>query len=491
MKLLLSTVLSLLLFVPTATAQWTNETIASGLNNPRHLHVGSDGSIYVALSGGGGDRLIVNASIDGQPGRDGCLSEDAGSIVQIDGTKNSSVAIDFPSFSAASQDVTCPGPGFAGIGPADVLFEDGTLTVVMQVGGGQEQQDLLGPMFGTIQIVSKDGNVSTFADLVAYEVANDPDGDEIDSNPYGLARAPDGSLLVADAGGNDVLRIGSDGSIETLAVIGRLEALPYVEPSCGANVTGLPPPGTPIPAQSVPTDVAVGPDGAYYVSTLSGFPFSVDTAKVYRIDPATMNMTVFADGLNHVVGIDFGPDGSLYIAQITDGSLLEIQLCQNPDALPGSVIRIMPDGTKEVLGQFFLPGGIAVDDSTGDVYVTTGSTSPDAGAVLKLTSVPRSNTTISPKPQAPTAAPTAAPTPRSNTTISPKPQAPTAAPTAAPTPRSSSVAAPSPPFAVPVPTPQSPPVAGPTSLAAPVTATTASHVVLLMMTTILSILLIY
>ena len=35
------------------------------------------------------------------------------------------------------------------------------------------------------------------------------------------------------------------------------------------------PPGTQIPMQAVPTAVAEGPDGALYVSQLTGFPFPV------------------------------------------------------------------------------------------------------------------------------------------------------------------------------------------------------------------------
>jgi hypothetical protein len=43
-------------------------------------------------------------------------------------------------------------------------------------------------------------------------------------------------------------------------------------------------PGT-VPQQSVPTSVALGPDGAWYVGELSGFPFTPGTARIWRIVP--------------------------------------------------------------------------------------------------------------------------------------------------------------------------------------------------------------
>jgi hypothetical protein len=40
-------------------------------------------------------------------------------------------------------------------------------------------------------------------------------------------------------------------------------------------------PGPSGPREAVPTDVVVGPEGAYYVSTLTGFPFTAETANFY------------------------------------------------------------------------------------------------------------------------------------------------------------------------------------------------------------------
>ena len=57
-----------------------------------------------------------------------------------------------------------------------------------------------------------------FADVLANEVENNPDGTDIDSNPAGLARAGD-SLVVADAGGNAIVKVNEDGGFRTVAAL--------------------------------------------------------------------------------------------------------------------------------------------------------------------------------------------------------------------------------------------------------------------------------
>ena len=60
-----------------------------------------------------------------------------------------------------------------------------------------------------------------------------------------------------DAGGNSLLWVSASGRVETLAVFepGLALAPPLLDL----------PPGTTLEMEAVPTSVAVGPDGAYYV----------------------------------------------------------------------------------------------------------------------------------------------------------------------------------------------------------------------------------
>jgi hypothetical protein len=77
---------------------------------------------------------------------------------------------------------------------------------------------------------------------------------------------------VAGAAGNTLLRVAPNGQISMLALF-------------PARLVEGPEPGSQILMDSVPTSVAVGPDGAYYVSELTGFPFPVGGARIYRVEP--------------------------------------------------------------------------------------------------------------------------------------------------------------------------------------------------------------
>ena len=55
-------------------------------------------------------------------------------------------------------------------------------------------------------------------DISSYEAEHNPDGSPVpDSNPYSVLAEP-GGRVVADAGGNDLLRVRSNGDTSTLAV---------------------------------------------------------------------------------------------------------------------------------------------------------------------------------------------------------------------------------------------------------------------------------
>ena len=182
-----------------------------------------------------------------------------------------------------------------------------------------------------------------------------------DSNPFGvLAQA--GARVATDAGGNSLVRIAANGDISTLAIFpGRPQGR-----------------GT----DAVPTSVVLGPDGAYYVGELSGAPaFAAGAARVYRVLPCAPP-EIFADGLQTIIDIDFGPDGSLYVLQHT--SALTPQP-PNPFAGPGVVIRIAPDGTRS---QIPIPGLIRptslLVEWDGTIYVTHNAVTVGAGEVWRV-----------------------------------------------------------------------------------------------------------
>lgn len=96
-------------------------------------------------------------------------------------------------------------------------------------------------------------------DISAYEAANDPGGEGVDSNPYSVMAVNDG-FMVVDAGGNDLLGVAADGSISTAAVF-------------PARLVEFPPfSGNFMPMQAVPTSVTMGNDNNYMVGEPDRLP---------------------------------------------------------------------------------------------------------------------------------------------------------------------------------------------------------------------------
>jgi glucose/arabinose dehydrogenase len=130
--------------------------------------------------------------------------------------------------------------------------------------------------------------------------------------------------------------------------------------------------------QAVPTAVVQGPDHDLYVSQLTGFPFPVGGANIYRVDKRGGEPEVYASGFTNVTDLAFGRDGSLYVVQIaTDGLLAD-------PPTGGSLIRVAPDGSRETIASGLdAPYGVAVSRK-GHIYVSTHSTEAGAGEVVRV-----------------------------------------------------------------------------------------------------------
>ena len=174
---------------------------------------------------------------------------------------------------------------------------------------------------------------------------------------------------IADAGGNDLLGMGVNGRIETLAIFPdrMVDAPPFL---------GLPP-GAQIPMQAVPNAVTVGPDGALYVGELTGFPFPVGGANVYRVVPG-QDPEVFAAGFTNIIDLAFDPEGNLYVLEIAANSLLS-------GDLTGALIKVSPDDVRTTVAMEGLvaPAGLAIG-ADGSVYLSNFGIFPGAGQVIRL-----------------------------------------------------------------------------------------------------------
>jgi hypothetical protein len=240
---------------------------------------------------------------------------------------------------------------------------------------------------------SVEGVIVDVADITTYQ-ASDPDPvdrdvppNPIESNPYGLAVLPDGDALVADAAGNDILRVSPDGSVTTVARLDVEEV-----------ATDLVPPGTfpfPLPpimeSEAVPTSVTIGRDGAIYVGELKGVPFRPGSSNIWRIEPDAENAwcstdepdptgscTLYAAGFTAIQDIAFDRNsGRLYVLELAAEGVIAFEAGFVTGEFPPAVLLEVKRGARGnnarselAPGTLSQPGGVVV--LQGQVYVTDG-----------------------------------------------------------------------------------------------------------------------
>lgn len=187
------------------------------------------------------------------------------------------------------------------------------------------------------------GSDHELVNLFQFEATVNPDeNDPPDSNPFDVQSLGGGAALVVDAGGNDLLRVDRQGDVQVLAIfpdevvstanIKELAGCPAGPPDfCGL-------PGM-MPAQAAPTSVAIGPDGYYYVGELKGFPAPADESRIWKIAPDASSaecgsspdcVLVFDGGFTSIIDLTFGPDGSLYVAELDEASWAAVEIFQAP-----------------------------------------------------------------------------------------------------------------------------------------------------------------
>ncbi|MCA1600285.1 MAG: ScyD/ScyE family protein [Acidobacteria bacterium] len=353
------------------TSPATITVVATGLNNPRGINFGPDGALYVAEAGSGGPGTCAPG-----PEGDRCYGT-SGSVTRVDLRRETvtRVATGIPSL--AGED------GSFATGIQDISF-NGLGNGAFTMGWGGDPADraaqfgAVGANFARLARMNPSGRWGIDEDLGDFEAATNPTGDEEDSNPYGILSLA-GKRIVADAGANDLLEVSPGGNVSVLAVFpNRLGAMPP-----GFDfIPDLPPAGTLLEMDAVPTSVALGPDGNYYVGQLCGFPFPINDSNVYRVLAGGGTADVHAAGFTAIIDVAFGPDGSMYVLEIAKNGLLRAFIFND---WTGALIRVAPDGTRTEIapGSLFAPGGVAID-SDGALYVTNNSIFGGTGEVLRI-----------------------------------------------------------------------------------------------------------
>jgi hypothetical protein len=362
LALLTAAMAAVLAAAGTASAQWRTTVVASGLDNPRGIAVGPNGAVYVAEAGHGG----AGPCGPGAGVAQACYGA-SGAVTQIAPGPQQRIVSALPSLAG-------PGPQDVA-GPHDVAVRGTQLFVTIGLGAPVSARATFGPggaSLGQVIELLPGGSWRNVADLASFEASANPDGGVTESNPYSLVDMNAGQL-VADAGGNDLIRVEADGRIVASTI--------FPQRSVPAP-PGIGPPGGQLPLDSVPDSVAVGPDGALYIGELTGFPFPFGGARIYRRvpgPPAPQTGTVWATGFTNIIDLAFAPDGSLYVLEYATNGILS----RDPT---GRLLRIAPDGTRTTVLREALvnPTGLAVGP-TGTIYVSNFGLSRGGGEVLAIT----------------------------------------------------------------------------------------------------------
>jgi hypothetical protein len=271
---------------------------------------------------------------------------------------------------------------------------EGDTWVIYGLAGGPEEgaPPPAGTESSTIWRIDKHGKAKRVLDIGHFQGTKSRDPYDLekkpgDSNPYDLEPLKDGSVLVADAGGNDLLRIWPNGHAHTVACFpDQLVSTDQVPPPVRKQMGPLPPK---ILAETVPTGVVLGHDGMAYVSELIGFPFPLHSSGVWRVDPNGKNVGCngspkhpvkpgkkVVTGFSGINDVTMDKWGNLYVTELSVKGIWSVEgALQSGDpssvAGLGRVTKVTKDGHKHVVGKTSLTiPGSAVVTRRGHVYVS-------------------------------------------------------------------------------------------------------------------------
>jgi hypothetical protein len=339
----------------TAAAGSSDSVVMTGLDNPRGLTFGHPGGHGHARHGGARQALYVAEA--GTGGTLRCIELRGTVCVGLTGAvskywrgEQKRIVSGLPSYAPFAPPTT------GAVGPSDVSFAGGRGYVVIGLAATPDTRAALGENFGWIARFHDNGRVAYEVDVSEHEKQANPDGGPVESNPHGLL-AGAGKHVVVDAAGNTLLGVAPWGRVFTGAVL----------PSRPQGRS----------TDSVPTAVAFGPDGAFYVGELTGAPFAPGLATIWRVVPGRAPQA-FCSGFSYIIDLEIDRSGSLYVLEHASGA-------NGPFAgTPGRLLRVGRDCSRTpVRTGLPAPGSVAIGPD-GQAYVSINSTSAATGAVLRI-----------------------------------------------------------------------------------------------------------
>lgn len=339
--------------VPVHATGATVSVLASGLENPRGLHFGPDGQLYVAEGGLGG----TTSTTPGQcqqvvPPVGPYTGAMTARISRIDPTTGARATV--ADGLASSQTSALVGSFVSGV--ADIAFRGNSLFAL--TAGAGCSHGLAGTVNAILKIGS-DGSVTQVADLSAFLMAHpvahpDPGDFEPEGTWYSMDAVGD-KLYAVEPNHAEIDVIDRDGSISRLVDI-------------SATLGSI-----------TPTSLAF--NGQFYLGNLSLFDPSPPSAEVFKMDKAG-NISAIAGGLRAVTGVAFH-DGHVYALEAFTGFFAPAPFVANT----GTVVRLDSAGEwQTVVTGLNFPTAMAFGPD-GNLYISNKGFgfAPTAGEIVKVT----------------------------------------------------------------------------------------------------------
>lgn len=338
-----------------ASAATVSAPLAGGFVGPLGLAVGSDGSVYV------GEAFSGELTSISKSGKRTTLVSGRDEVAGVTATGKGTVTF-------VASDYT------AGAFTLEQVLPNGRTQVLAQLG---EYESTVNP--DRINTYGFTGLTADCAASVPQEVGGGlPRAGGIDSHPYAVAAIP-GGWVVADAAGNDLVKVGAHGAVSTLAVlpvqptvVNAAVLASFNEALAGEGESARVPAcvvGASYLGEPVPTDVELGPDGMLYVSTLPGFPELPGSASVYRVHPRSGAISLVGSGFSGATGLAVAPDGTVYVAELFGG-----QVSRLTAAGPVTVAKMaFPTAVEFADGRLYVTRipGFGGGNPMGEVVVVT------------------------------------------------------------------------------------------------------------------------
>ena len=352
--------------IPPAVAQSqassTQTVIARGLQGPRGLKFGPDGMLYVAEAGTGGTNSTKGVCPQVIPPVGPYRGGRNGRISRIDKSGNRTTVA-----SGFASSVNALG-SFQGV--ADLSFIDGTLYAL--IAGGGCSHGVANLPNAVVSVNTKNGSWKEVANLSKFLMSHpvkypNPDDFEPDGTFYSMI-AFQNQLYVVEPNHGQVLLVQRDGDVHSLIDVSASQG------------------------HIVPTAITEH-DGQFFLGNLNLFPIEPNFARILTLSHTecsrlfvpglqdvggSLHIVGSKAGFTTVVGTEFGPDGLLYVLELSDAP-------GNPAPGNGKVVRIRQTGAiEDVATGLSVPTAMTFGPD-GNLYVSNFGAAPaGAGQIVRI-----------------------------------------------------------------------------------------------------------